>query len=311
VKLLAAILPMILFTAFATANWEYGDGAAGGGGRMTVSVRGGVAMPFASMKSELGGVTLLYYTDGSVLYNNNTCGGGGCTPTTPVAEADLGKMPLAKKYDSFSWAGGAGVGFVPDGRPNVRMELDWLHISETDYDSNPLFLDELTITGLGTYPNPVAAAKSTVSTDVVSAMIYYDFFAGPRRPAGQAVPYVGAGLGYATSTSVLALSDSYGDLQADISICSDFGEQVGGLCQYYTSTTHTNNFAVSAAAGVSYGLDEGVFLDFGARASYVPRIRWGLNNDGNENATTPKNRDMFSARDVVFLNVYAGVRFEF
>lgn len=301
----------ILYLIPLHANWEYGGGH-DDGGRLLVSAKGGVAMPFASMKNDLGGVIVGYYTDGNGnIFNNNTCDGAGCNPTTPIATADLGKMPLGKKYDSFSWAGGASVGMVPDGRPNIRIELDWLYISETDYNANPLFLEELDAIGFEPQQNPVAVARSTVSTDVVSAMIYYDFLAG-ERAAGQMIPYVGIGLGYATSETVLSLSDNYADLQADISICSDFGEQNGNLCDFYTSTTRTGNFAVSGAVGMSYGMDEGVFLDIGARASYIPRIRWALNNDGKSDAVTPgKSRDIFSAHNIVFLNVYAGLRFEF
>jgi hypothetical protein len=295
----------------ARANWEYGGGYHDDGERFTVSVRGGVAMPFAKMKNNLGGMLADYYTDGAGnVYDSLKCPGGDCSSLTYIGRVNLGDLPVAKKYDSFSWAGGASVGMTVAGNSGWRAELDWLHISESDYSANPLFAGDVEMT-IGIVPQAVAGAQTTVSTDVISAMIYYDFFGGSAKPAETVIPYIGLGLGYATSTAALALSDNYGDLMNDLTICENFGKQAGLVCDYYASSTDTSGFSISGAVGFSYGIEEGVFLDIGARATFVPKIKWALNNSADTAAATVKEREIFSATNVVFTSVYAGVRFEF
>jgi hypothetical protein len=302
----------------AHANWEYGGGYYDDGARMTISIRGGVAMPFAKMQNDLGGLPINYYSDvgsgGSSIVDELYCldPDNDCTGYDWIGTVDVGALPVAKKYDSFSWAGGAAVGMTISGSPNWRVELDWLHIAESDYSADPLFKGDAETT-LGPMENKVATAHATASTDVISAMFYYDFFSGFRKQIGAMIPYIGFGLGYATSATVLALTDTYGDFQNDITLCENFGAQSGGVCNYYTSETETNSFALSGAIGMSYGIDEGFFFDIGARVSFVPKIKWSLNNDADTDpsAIKPKERDIFSAANVMFTSVYAGIRFEF
>jgi hypothetical protein len=276
-----------------------------------MSFKGGMAMPAsAKMKNEMGAVIVGYYTDDSQLYiDDDTCGGSGICNF--VGLVNLGDLPVSKKFNSLSFAGGASAGIVIGGAPNIRVELDWLHISESNYNASPLFAGDV-VMSVGTLSNNVAAARTTSVTDTVSAMFYYDFFSGARKPVGTMIPYVGAGFGYASSTTVLELADIYGDLSGDIWF-ADFGTQAQGVpvIDFYTSETETNNFSLSAAAGFAYGLDEGVFFDIGARATFIPKVVWALNNSSNAAATTYKERDVFSANDVLYISVYAGVRFEF
>ena len=91
----------------------------------------------------------------------------------------------------------------------------------------------------------------------------------------------------------------------------DFGEQVGLLTDFYTSETKTNNFALSGGIGLNYGIESGIFLDVGFRITYVPEIKWALNNGADEDAVTTKERTVFSAENIVFTSIYVGVRFEF
>jgi hypothetical protein len=310
-RLPAASLLVSLVLSPLAANWEYGGGYRGYDGRLVVSFKGGAAIPFASMKNDLGNVIVDYWADGS-----NKVGlddGGGAN--TPLGIGDLGTLPVAKKYDSISWAGGASVGMVLDGGPNVRMELDWLHVAEADYDANPLLSGDFELSAYGTAWNDTAVAKSVVSTDIISAMIYYDFFNGSRRPSNTMIPYVGVGLGYASSTAVLRLSDPTGELSYDLGMQGIGDCQTAGgtltMCDFYSSETRTSNFAVSGALGVAYGMGEGMFLDIGGRVSYVPKIKWGLNNSAEVGADVSKERDVFSANDILFMNIYVGLRFEF
>ena len=131
-----------LFVAPAAANWEYGARSSDDGGRLSVAFRGGISMPFASVQNDLGSITIGYWTDGANVYNgDHTCGGNaGCNYLGTV---DLGKLPAAKDYDSFAWVGGASVGMIVGGSPNVRLELDWMHLAETNYNANPLFAGDV------------------------------------------------------------------------------------------------------------------------------------------------------------------------
>jgi len=289
------------FLAFgAHANWESGDVYYDDGARLVVGVRGGMALPFANMKNDL---TMSAY----FCANGKPLGDPDCD--TQTTEIELGALPVAKKYDDSSFAGGAAVGMVVPHNPNLRLELDWLHIAESRFDANPLFSGEVTLPAHGKVTYPVGAATSRVQTDVVSAFMYYDFFDGRQKPAGTVIPYVGVGIGYATSATILALADAYSDFGGD-PMMDEFSES-GTLIDYYSSRTESNNFALSLAFGAAYGIGDGMYIDVGARGSLIPRIRWALNNEADASAGTPKEYGVFSAENIAFVNVYAGLRFEF
>ena len=61
-----------------------------------------------------------------------------------------------------------------------------------------------------------------------------------------------------------------------------------------------------AALGISYGISDGLFLDLGARVTYVPKIKWALTNKDDT-----RQRDWFSAENVIYANFMLGLRFEF
>ena len=150
------------------------------------------------------------------------------------------------------------------------------------------------------------AVQSTVTTDIISAMAFYDFFEGLEKPLNQWIPYVGLGLGYADSKTVMDLSDPYGDLSTSVDL-QNFGETDDyGVIQFNRSTHNTSNVAAVAALGVSYGIGEGMFLDLGARVAYIPKIKWVL-----QNADDTRERDWFNAENMIYANLMLGVRFEF
>ena len=327
-KFVIAILSLGCMSG-AAANWEPGGGFTDDGTRVTIGFRGGVARPVtATMQNDLGAFFVGYSGNGEGYFPNDNCSGlpGACLPMGIV---DLGRLPVAKEFDSNSFTGGMSVGMRLGGKPNIRAEIDWTRISEANFNARPLFSDNI----LMMYPvldggNLVSApsvvtfhvggARTSVSTDIISAMVYYDFFDGVRKPLGTMIPYVGLGFGYGISTTVLQLSDPYADLSGDLQM-QDFGtcRTVQGItiCDFYTSETDTNNFVLAGAVGFSYGIERGIFFDLGARAVYIPRISWALNNGLVANVpnstTTSKERDIFSANNVVYMSIYAGLRFEF
>ena len=186
---------LVLFTASLYANWEYGGGYNEDGSRLSISVRGGIAMPFSKMKNNLGPTTVDYYTDddGTVFSDDPLCTGGTGT-CSYLASIDLGKLPVYKKYESMSWVGGASIGMTIPYMPQLRVEMDWLHIAESDYDSNPLFKGDVE-TEAGILSNSVASAQTSIETDIISAMFYYDFFEGIVKPKNTIIPYINVGIG--------------------------------------------------------------------------------------------------------------------
>ena len=316
-KLFLAPLLLCLCAGAAHAGWEYdgyyiGEGAYfDDGSRFTVSVRGGASMSAATIKNEVGTLTSEYYYDpatGQVM-SAGYCG-ENCDQYTYAGIADLAALPPRTDFSAFSFAAGASLGWTIPNRPQWRLELGWDHISESEYNSSPLYEGDLELVG-GDVSGVVlhltsGSVQSSVSTDVISVMAFYDFYDGLYKPLNTAIPYIGFGLGYADSQTVLNLADLYGDLSESIDM-GNFGDMDDyGVVQFYRSETNSANIAGILAVGLSYGLTEYMFLDFGARLMYVPKIKWRLSNvDGS------RNRDWFSAENMFYANIMLGVRFEF
>ena len=301
-----AFLAAVLATGQGGANWEYSGGRgrdADDGARFVIAVRGGAAMPQAEMKNDLGLMKTSYWNCGGV---NEPCDSTNLT-VGYVGMVNLGQLPVNAKYDSPSFAGGVSAGVALGS--GLRIELDWLRVAESDFSASPLFFGPTYMAGVDEdRDNNVATARASVSTDIISAMFYYDL---GRPAARRATPYIGAGFGYAASTAVLTLVDTWGDLSANMTLDGVGTLLADGAMEFWTSQTIAGNYAVSAAACIAFGLDDGILLDIGARASFVPRISWMLNNGEENGGVITRSRGIFSAENVMFLSAYAGVRFEF
>lgn len=303
-KILIPFLVFLVTAPAAYANWEprpFRDD----GSRFIISVRAGLANPFANMQNDLGMMNVPW----CIGPGGNTLVACDATYTDVAGIVNYGGLGVNAQYNEVSFAFGAAIGFALPNRSNVRLELDWLRIAESGFSANPLFSGTFS-TDLGPAYMPVAGARATVTSDIVSAFVYYDFFEGNIRPTEGFIPYIGFGLGFASSQSILMLGDTYGDLSGDLSF-GIFGEQQGNVFEFFTSETNNNNYALSFAIGFAYGLGDGIYFDVGARASYIPRIRFALNNAAADNPNFYRERDIFSANDIIFLTAYAGLRFEF
>jgi len=311
----------------ARANWESGRGyAVAGGDRLTLKFYGGAAIPYAVMKNELGEMPVDYYWVPDI--NGVPIGltdDADCLLDSPACEflgrVNLGEFGVAAKYNQFSWAAGASVGMVWGTKANFRAELDWLHIAKTEISANPVFRGESAFPvydsgGAIIDPNTgetlelevfnlLGSATIKTYTDIISAMIYKDFYKGNTKPLNQAVPYIGGGVGFASTTNEISFVD-YGDLPLDFQAMADC-VPAGGytLCQFPVVKTQSNNVALSATVGFSYGLDNRTFLDFGARGTVIPKILFDI-GDGEG-----KTKTIFSATPIVFGTITAGIRFEF
>lgn len=312
-----------LTATVAHANWQYdgeyiGDGwYSDDGARFVISGRGGFAMGFAGIKNKMGALSSEYYInpeDDMVIsspYYYSCVENGGCENFVSAGVGHLSALSATKDFEGFSFAGGASIGWIMPNRPQWRIEGGWDHISESEYNAGPLFEGELALTG-GSVDGVVVhvqsgSVQSKVSTDIVSVMAYYDFFDGIQKPVNKVIPYVGFGLGYADTKTVLNLSDPYGDLSEDADLRENFGE-LGeyGIVQFYRSETSSSNIAGLIAAGVSYGITDSTFFDFGARIAYIPKISWSLRN-----ADDTRHREWFTAENIFYANVMMGLRFEF
>lgn len=315
------LLACIFFNG-AMANWQYpgtyvGDGWwQDDGARFVLSFRGGASVANAAIKNNMGSLTSEYYIDPttgvvvSAEYWAACTDGGGCENYVYAGVGELAELPASKDFSSFSFAAGASIGLTIPNAPQWRMELGWDHITENEYNSSPLYEGEMNLVGgdvsdVAIYVQS-GSVQSTVSTDIISAMFFYDFFDGLYKPLREIIPYVGFGLGYADSKTIFNLSDLYGDLSSSVDL-QNFGElDEYGILQFYRSETSSSNIAALVSAGFSYGLSEGVFLDLGARLAYISKIKWALTNKDNT-----RQRDWFSANNVIYANFMLGLRFEF
>ena len=305
----------------AFAGWQY-DGMYIGegyyqddGSRFTLSVRGGAAIGFGQTKNDVGAIVTRYYVDpsGTTAAPEGYCQAtGACTDWTYAGYVDLAEVPTDKNLNTFSFATGASVGWTLPGLPQWRFEFGLDHITKSDYNASPMFKGDVPLIDSGAgYVIPVesASVNSELSTDVFSVMAFHDFFDGMYKPVHQFIPYIGFGVGYADTKTVLNLSDPYGDIAYQLEL-SQYGEIIDNngvkSIEFYKSTRNTANVAGLLALGASYGLTQQMFFDFGVRAMYIPRVKWGLTNIDDT-----KHREFFSAENVIYINAMAGIRFEF
>ena len=317
-KRIFCILPILscFAAAPAVANWQYpgtyvGDGVyTDDGSRFVISARGGASISYAKIQNDVGALAAYYYmNDAGTVIPEFVCGGpDGCDSLglQYLGYGDIGDLSAADNYSDFSFAAGASIGWTIPNRPQWRVELGWDHISESEYNASPLFEGDLTLSEGSTEFIQSGGAQSKIDTDIISVMAFYDFFDGLQKPVQTVIPYVGFGIGYADVKTTLNLSDLYGDLSMAADL-RKFGElDDNGILQFYKSEHDNSSIAGLLAVGMSYGITDQMFLDFGARLAYVPRVKWVIADEG-ENHT----RDWFSAKNLIYANIMLGLRFEF
>jgi len=314
----------VLFACLATsanANWQYSgrykrDAWDGDNGmRFVMSLRGGAALGKASIQNDIGGLTGYYMVDTSTgdvvsqvwwdrqdasvqaLYDLQTYG-------------QLGKLPASKDYKEMSVFVGFSAGLTLPDTPQWRIEFGVDHIAESDYNPNPLFEGDLDLLYGYTVEAQSGGVQSTLSNDIYSVMAFHDFFDGLKKPMHEAIPYLGFGIGYADTKTVLQLTDSYGDLSSLYDL-QNFGiVDANDVIQFHKAETHTSNIVPIIAGGFSYGFSDRMFLDVGVRAMYLNKIKWRLTN-GETTASAERHRDWFSADKVIYVMGHAGLRIEF
>lgn len=289
--------------------------------KFVIGFRGGLSWANAKMKNDVGNLQGYYYMDNttqevisSLAYDIYLEDGGDPSAYTYAGYGDLSSLPLKQDFSKWAFTAGGSIGFTIPYHPNWRLEAGYDHISETDYNQIPLFEGNLMLSGgdvEGLFHVASSGATTTISTDIISAMAYYDFFDGSKKPLNTIIPYIGLGVGYATSKTTLKLADIYGDLSTDSDL-QNYGEPDANYVLQFMPPSDkskfpsSENIAAIAVLGVSYGIAEYTFLDFGARVIYVPKITWNL-----VNSDASQHREWFSAKNMLYSNFTLGLRFEF
>lgn len=298
------------------ANWEYnggygfskGYGYTDDGSRVTVALRGGASIAMSKMKNEVGSVVYSYCVNPTTGEFYPTDATGGCTSYAGFEYAGTGTLGSlgAEKLLGVGFSAGASIGWVLPETPQWRLELGWDHFNKIDYNKSPVFSGSMPLSEGYSVHVDSGAIQSTMVTDIISIMAYYDFFDGIRKPIRTMIPYIGIGFGYADTQTVMNLADPWGDLSG-VEDLTNFGTvNSNGVLQFYRSTTNTTNVAGVAALGFSVGINENLFFDFGLRASYLPRVKYTLTNSDET-----RHLDWVSAKNLIYANVMFGLRAEF
>ncbi len=286
--------------------------------RFVIGFRGGLSWANAKIHNDIGNLQGYYYMNnetGDVIsamaYDIYLDDGGDPDAYTDVGYGELSSLNAKKDFSKWAFTAGASIGFTIPYHSNWRLEAAYDHIAETNYNQIPLFDGDLVLSSGNAVHVSSGGVTSTISTDIISAMAYYDFFSGNVKPLHTIIPYIGLGVGYASSKTTLKLSDIYGDLSTDSDLQNYGTPDSNGVIQFEPPSDKSKfptseNVAAVGALGISYGITKYTFLDFGARVIYVPKITWEL---VNKDATL--HREWFSAKDMIYSNFTVGVRFEF
>ena len=301
-----------LSSGVAFANWQYDDGygypSNDDGSRVSVSFRGGASFAISKIKNEVGSVVYSYCVDpdtGAVFPTDATGGCGSYSGAEYAGAGSLGSLD-AERLMEVGFSAGASIGWILPDTPQWRLELGWDHFSKVDYNKSPLFSGNMPLSEGYSVHIDSGSVQSTMTTDIISIMAFYDFFDGLQKPIRTMVPYIGLGFGYADTQTVMNLADPWGDL-SEVEDLTNFGTVNGnGVLQFNRSTTNTTNVAGVAALGFSYGINENLFIDFGLRASYLPKVKYTLVNSDDT-----RRLDWFSAKNLIYANVMFGLRVEF
>ncbi len=315
IAIITTVSALIAGDAF--ANWQYRNGYRGdarymdNGARMTVTMRGGASLGSAGIQNDIGALSVNYWTDGAggivtdVAYQSCVAN-GGCSGFTYLGSANIGDLPAVEDFSSFGFSGGVGIGFTVPESPQWRIEAAWDTVAKATYNHSPMFEGTLTTTNGDSIAVASSGVNSSIQTDVLSVMAYYDFYDGNVKQFKTFIPYIGFGVGYADSVTELMLSDLYGDLSGSTDLGNYGTANSLGILEFEKSTKNTATVAGLGAVGFSYGLMDNMFVDMGLRVMYIPNADWVIEDD-----TETIERSWFSAQGLIYTNFMMGIRFEF
>ena len=315
-SLLAAMFCGTAFAGWQNAGYYINDSYyVDDGSRFVIGFRGGLSWANAKMKNEMGTLEAGYYRDTTTNAVITELGYENIKASLqednyePAGVGDIATLPVKKDFSKMAFTAGGSIGFTLPYHPQWRLEAGFDHISETDYNETPFLEGDIDLSGGYSAHVFSSGVTSTVTTDIISVMAFYDFFEGNQKQLDTIIPYIGFGVGYASSKTTLKLTDIYGDLSKDSDL-QNYGtaDDVSGVIQFADPANNeaptSSNIALVGSLGASYGISEYTFLDFNFRLMYVPKITWQLVNGSS-------HRDWFAAENMIYTNFMIGLRFEF
>lgn len=217
---------------------------------------------------------------------------------------NIGTLEIQENFFEKSLVGNIALGFSFPYFPQIRVVADWLHISSTSYEISPLFNGPTNTTDGEQIA--IGMSDADFSTDTFSAFVYLDVFSGNLRQKNSFIPYLGVGIGVASSDTFLTLIDKDGFLFSSEELAPFYEKN-----EFYPSQNTSTNITGSVELGFAYRITQHAYIDFGTRLTYIPGISWALNNRLSELATTEEKKDVYSTRNMLYTSVLLGIRLEF
>lgn len=184
-----------------------------------------VAFPFASAPAKADTCCTGIYVTGVII------GGGGFIGDIKSTGPTTGLLKDDTARDSVAGGGGAiGFNWKRLGAP-IRTEIEYAHMVRLDYDSRPVFTNNLTSAGF----------EDNVTTTTIMLNVLYDFNVGSTWWR----PYAGFGIGYASNESDV----NYNDFS------------VGGANTVRNEKFRTGSLAWALTAGGNFDLTENWFAE--------------------------------------------------
>ncbi len=320
-----ALLLMVLLPTSVYSNWSR-PYRKDDGGRIYISAKiGGVGIFSSKMENELGKDFTSEYiviepTTNNFLmvsriikdyeYNSDTA--------LDTQNLNLGDSKPEEKLKSFSFYSSLALGFVVPEHPNWRSEFSWDHIAEFNYDASPMFnqtayyIDSSSV--LHSFNINTGAMTSTNKIDLYMLNFYHDFFDSNIKKPNEWIPYIGAGIGYASITTKMQLVDLYADLSYNAAIAA-YGYtptdvlSPTGLLDFYESSLQKGSLALSGMFGFSFGFTEKAFLDLGLKLTWIDKIHWGLTDSSS--STTIGSKNIIGSDSNFLTSAHVGLRLEF
>lgn len=314
------LFALVSFFTFGStfANWQYpgtyiGDGwFQDDGSKLTLSLRGGLSWAVGKVSNEVNAFTTTYYRrkgkEDFIVSENyfKSLKDNDQLNYELAGQGNLGDLKVNKNLSDYSFFGGASVGFIIPYMQNWRMEFNWDHMTQTEYNTSPLFKGNLKLDSGKVIQAESGGVFSSISSDIFGITGFYDFYKGIEKPLYTMLPYLGVGFGYADVRTSLILSDLYGDLSGSVDL-QDFGKLGADKIIRFNKSERSNaNISALLTGGFSYGIAKNTYLDFGVRLNYIPKVKFSLSN---ENKT--KYRDWFGIKGLFYTNFSFGLRFEF
>lgn len=320
-----ALLLMILLPSSVYSNWSR-PYRKDDGGRIYISAKiGGVGVLASKMENELGkDFTSNFYvleptTDNFILVSEEVKLDKLDTVTvvsgpTPL---NLGESKPQEKLKSFTFYSSLALGFVIPEYQNWRTEFSWDHVAQFNYDPSPIFEQKYNYVDLNNilheFDVPSGAMTTTNTIDLYMLNFYYDFYDSRIKRAGEWIPYIGFGIGYANIITKMQLDDLYGDFSMNSAI-SSYGyastdADTPNLTLFYESELQKGSLALAGMLGFSFGFTDSVFLDLGLKVSWIDKIHWALTNTSTTTTTGSKN--IIGSSSNFLTSGHVGLRLEF